>query len=236
MEDKRDVLQSIMPSPNPAILLDLDGTLIDSQPGILASCRAALRALGHEPEPSLDVSAVIGPPIDDVMRLILESYHDDRVTEAVAAYRADYGVNGLFESTLYPGIAQALHAMQQAGAQLLVATSKRTMFARRILEHLDLTAIFSGIHGSEPHGRLDHKPELISYILSQHALQPKDCVMVGDRRYDVAGAHANKMRAVGVLWGYGSRDELETAAADDLVAEPVDLPSAVRTVTQVRDH
>jgi hypothetical protein len=83
-----------MSSPTPTILLDLDGTPIDSQPGILSSCRAALRALGHEPEASLDISAIIGPPIDDVMRALLESYADDRIAEAVAAYRADYGQMG----------------------------------------------------------------------------------------------------------------------------------------------
>jgi phosphoglycolate phosphatase len=98
-----------MPSPALTILLDLDGTIIDSQPGILSSCcRAALRALGHVPELSLDISSIIGPPIDDIMRLLLEPYGDDRVAEAVNAYRADYGQSGLFNSTLYPGIAQAL--------------------------------------------------------------------------------------------------------------------------------
>jgi phosphoglycolate phosphatase len=74
-----------MSLPIPTILLDLDGTLIDSQPGILSSCRAALRALGHTPDPSLDLSSMIGPPIEDIMRLLLEPYGDDRIAEAVAA-------------------------------------------------------------------------------------------------------------------------------------------------------
>jgi phosphoglycolate phosphatase len=158
-----------MSSPTPTILLDLDGTPIDSQPGILSSCRAALRALGHEPEASLDISAIIGPPIDDVMRALLESYADDRIAEAVAAYRADYGQNGLFDSLPYSGIIQALAEMQRAGARLYLATSKRTLFAQQILEHLDLTIFFDGIYGSETGGALDHKPELISHILARHA-------------------------------------------------------------------
>ncbi|CAN0447362.1 unnamed protein product, partial [Phaeothamnion confervicola] len=96
-----------------SVLLDLDGTLIDSQPGILASCQAALRALGHEPKAGLDIASMIGPPIEDIMRLILEPYRDDRVVEAVAAYRKDYGANGLFESKLYPGIGDALREMRE---------------------------------------------------------------------------------------------------------------------------
>ncbi len=215
-----------MASPTPTILLDLDGTIIDSQPGILSSCQAALRALGHVPEPSLDISALIGPPIEDIMRSLLEPYGDDRVAEAVNAYRADYGQSGLFNSIPYPGIAQALAETRRTGAQLLLATSKRRNFAQRILEHLDLAAVFEGIYGSEAGGALDHKPELISHIIERHALTQRCCVMVGDRRYDIAGAHANKIRALGVLWGYGGRDELEAAGADDLVAEPDKLSKA----------
>ncbi|MGK9168692.1 HAD hydrolase-like protein [Inquilinus limosus] len=221
------MLRSAMSSYTSSVFLDLDGTLIDSQPGILMSCRAALRALGHVSEPSLDLSAIIGPPIDDVMRLLLQPFGDDRVVEAVAAYRVDYGQNGLYNSLPYSGIAQALAEIRHSGARLYLATSKRTKFALRILEHLNLAPLFDGIYGSEDGGALDHKPELISHIIEQHALAPSHCVMVGDRRYDVIGAHANKMRALGVLWGYGTRDELESAGADDLVAEPAGLPGAV---------
>ncbi len=215
-----------MCSPTPSVLLDLDGTLIDSQVGILSSCKAALRTLGHVPKPSLDLSTIIGPPIEEIMRSLLEPYNDDRVSEAVEAYRTDYGQSGLFESVPYPGVAAALTAMQQSGARLYLATSKRKSFAQRILDHLELAAYFDGVYGSEVGGALDQKPELISHIIEQQALIPSHCVMVGDRRYDVVGAHANKMRALGILWGYGSRDELEAARADELVAEVASLPTA----------
>lgn len=215
-----------MPLPAPTILLDLDGTLIDSEPGILSSCHAALRAMGHTPDPTLDLSAFIGPPIDDIMRVLLEPYGDDRITEAVAAYRADYGQNGLFLSQPYPGVAEALASLRGAGAQLILATSKRREFAERILAHIGFTDRFSAIHGSEPGGALDHKPELLAHIVERHALTPSHCVMIGDRRFDIAGAHANKLRALGVLWGYGSQDELEAAGADGLVAKPADLATA----------
>ena len=169
--------------------------------------------------------------MDDVMRFLLAPYGDNRVTEAVTAYRADYGCNGLFKSMAYLGIADALSGLRQAGAQLYLATSKRTIFARRILEHLDLAVFFDAIYGSEPGGAFDHKAELISHILNQHALTPSSCVMVGDRRYDISGAHANRMQALGVLWGYGTRDELEVAGADKLVAEPATLSETALAMT-----
>ncbi len=216
-----------MTAPPSAILLDLDGTLVDSRPGILASCRAALLALGHQPAASLDETVAIGPPMDEVMAHVLAPYGDGRVADGVAAYREHYGAAGLFASTAYPGIAEALDALGAAGAALYVATSKRTVFARRILDHLGLAGRFAGVYGSEPGGALDRKPDLIAHVLDREALAPGRCVMAGDRRHDIAGARANGVPGVGVLWGYGSRAELEAAGADRLAERPAGLPAAV---------
>lgn len=172
----------------PSVLLDLDGTLIDSRPGIQASCLAALQSLGHEPDYSMDISALIGPPLEEIMQVLLQSYRDDRVTEAVTAYRADYGESGLFQSVLYSGIAEALTELRRSGARLYLATSKRRKFAIRILSHLNLSNYFDGIHGSEDDGKFDHKPELIAHIVKEHALVIRDCIMVGDRKHDIIGA------------------------------------------------
>jgi phosphoglycolate phosphatase len=210
-----------------SVLLDLDGTLIDSQPGILASCLAALRALGHEPDETLDIKRFIGPPLQDIMQALLQPYGDDRVEEAVAAYRQHYGESGFRGSEPYPGIGDALKEMQQAGLRIYLATSKRETFARRILDHLAFASYFDGIHGSVPGGALDHKPELLAHILSEHKLSPSHSLMVGDRRHDISGAHAVGMRGLGVLWGYGTREELETAGADRLVEATADLARTV---------
>jgi len=214
-------------APPRSVLLDLDGTLIDSQPGVLASCLAALRALGHEPDGTLDIKRIIGPPLEDGMKILLRPYGDDRVDQAVAAFRQHYGESGFLGSEPYPGIGSALAQMQQAGLQLYLATSKRETFARRILQHLALAEYFEGIHGSVPSGELDHKPELLAHVLSQHGLLPAHSLMVGDRRHDIFGAHAVGMRGLGVLWGYGSRDELETAGADLLLDSTADLARTV---------
>lgn len=186
-------------------LLDLDGTLIDSYPGILASCLAALRALGHEPDETLNIKLrrTIGPPLEEMMQILLQSYGDDRVGEAVAAYRQHYGESGFLGSVPYPGIGESLEEMKRAGLRIYLATSKRAIFARPILDHLKFATYFEGIYGSVPGGELDHKPELLAHILSKHGLSPSHSLMVGDRRYDISGAHAVGMsrpwRALG-LW------------------------------------
>jgi phosphoglycolate phosphatase len=113
-----------------SVLLDLDGTLIDSQPGILASCLAALRALGHEPDETLDIRRAIGPPLEDIMQVLLQSYGDDRVDEAVAAYRQHYGESGFLGSVPYPGIGKSLEEMKRAGLRIYLATSKRAIFRK----------------------------------------------------------------------------------------------------------
>jgi len=210
-----------------SVLLDLDGTLIDSSPGILASCLAALRALGHEPDETLDIRGTIGPPLEELMQILLQSYGDDRVGEAVAAYRQHYGECGYLGSEPYPGIGKSLEEMKRTGLRIYLATSKRAVFANRILDHLKFARYFDGIYGSVPGGELDHKPELLAHILSRQSLSPSHSLMVGDRRHDISGAHAVGMRGLGVLWGYGSRDELETAGADRLVDSPADLALTV---------
>jgi phosphoglycolate phosphatase len=204
------------------ILIDLDGTLIDSRPGIAASLEAALRALGHTPDPAFDVTPMIGPPLPSVIGRVLKLYNDDRVEAGIAAYRAHYGEIGLHQFQLYPGIADVV-PMLAARARCFVVTSKRTVFARRIVESFAFASMFGGVYGTEADGTLDDKADLIAAVLRTENLDPSDSIMVGDRLHDIHGAHANAMRAVGVLWGYGSRTELEEAGADTLISHPSEL-------------
>ncbi len=176
----------------------------------------------------MDIRSIIGPPIEDVMRYLLSSFGDDRVAEAVDAYRSDYGIRGLLLSELYPGIRETLVELHSQGTRLLLATSKRQTFARRILDNHGLSDLFRGIYGSVPEAGLDHKPELLAHILRDTGLTAQNCLMVGDRKFDIVGAHANQMRAVGVLWGYGSREELELAGSDLILVAPEELRSLSR--------
>lgn len=208
-----------MSAPSLSVLFDLDGTVVDSKPGILASCHAALRALGHRPD-SLNIDNLIGPPLEEILSEILGRYGDNRVNEAVLAYRDHYGSEGFRETTVYPGVAAALDQFLALKARLYIATSKRTIFAERILQHLGLIDRFAGVHGSEPGGAFDRKADLIAHVLRRHDLSADRCLMVGDRRHDVEGARANGVSTVGVLWGYGDLDELRSAGALHIVARP----------------
>lgn len=204
------------------LLIDLDGTLIDSRPGIAASVEAALRALGHTPDPAFDITPMIGPPLPSVIGRVLAHYNDDRVDEGIDAYRAHYGDVGLRQFSLYPGIAETLPVLVDR-QRCFVVTSKRTIYAVRIIEQLGFTTILGGVYGTEPDGSLDDKADLIAAVLRKEKLGPADTVMVGDRLHDIHGAHANRMRAIGVLWGYGNREELEQAGADTLISHPSEL-------------
>lgn len=215
-----------MPFPR-AALLDLDGTLLDSAPGILATYRATLAELGHTPDPAQDLRHVIGPPLGDVLPTVLAHYGDTRTDLALQTYRRIYGETGIFGAAPFPGIPAMLDALLAAGQRLFIATAKRADFAERMMHHLGLYRHFAGIYGALPGGGLDEKPELIAHILKREGLRPGDATMAGDRRYDISGAHANKLRAVGVLWGYGTRQELEEAGADALAATPAELASVL---------
>lgn len=209
------------------ILFDLDGTLTDSKPGIIDSYRAALRGLGHEPDPASNLDFVVGPTITEAMETLLDPYGDNRISEGVALHLQHYGAVGIHQNTLYDGVRGLLSDVRSAGRRLYLATTKPTEFATRVLKTLQLDEFFDGIYGSQTDGSLDDKPALVAHIVAKEAVIPTQAIMVGDRRYDISGAHSNGIRAIGVLWGYGSRSELEEAGADLLVQSPAELASAL---------
>ncbi len=203
-----------------AVLLDLDGTLIASRDGIISCLRAALRELGLAPDPGQDLDWVIGPPLPDVMTRLLGEADPGRIEAAMRAYREHYGRTGMQESPLFSGIQRFMDELAGSGRLVFLATSKPLHLARHILELRGLTHYFDGFYGARPDDSGAEKPELIARLLSEERIDPSRCIMVGDRRYDITGAHANGVRAIGVLWGYGGREELEAAGADVLAERP----------------
>ncbi len=210
-----------------AVLLDLDGTLVASRDGIVRCLRQALRDLGHVPDPGRDLTWVVGPPLHDIVARLLLEFGDDRHGLAIERYRHHYEGGGLFESPLFPGIREALERLAGAGHRLILCTSKPLHTARRIVEARGIAGLFGGFYGARPDDGGAEKTELVARLLAEQAIDPRRAVMVGDRRFDIAGAHANRVRALGVLWGYGGRDELEAAGADGLVEAPALLAAAV---------
>jgi phosphoglycolate phosphatase len=208
-----------------AVLLDLDGTLSDSRPGIEACFRYMLAELGHDPATAGDLSWAVGPPIAVSVRTLLAKYHDDRVDLGLRTYRARYTDVGIYECTVFPGIPEALSALTEAGRSLCVATSKRRDFADRVVDYLGLRSYLPKVYGALPGGGLDDKKDLLAEILRVEGYAPATTTMVGDRLHDIHAAQANALRSIGVLWGYGGRAELQESGADLIVATPAEIVS-----------
>lgn len=206
-----------------AVLLDLDGTLSDSRPGIEACFRFMLAELGHDPAAAGDVTWAVGPPIGVSIRALLEKYGDDRVGHGVAVYRARYDAVGIYDCSVFPGVTDMLAGLREAGCGLCVATSKRRDFAERVVDHLDLREHLPKVYGALPGGGLDDKKDLLSEILRVEGYDPSATIMVGDRLHDIHAARANGLRSIGALWGYGGQAELREAGADLLAASPAEV-------------
>lgn len=210
------------------ICFDLDGTLTDPKPGITRSIQHALRSLGRVVPTEDELTWCIGPPlIQSLERLVGDRTVAER---ALVLYRERFGVVGLFENRVYDGIPEALQHLSGAGHRLLVATSKPRVYAERIVEHFGLGRHFAVVHGSELDGTRVEKTDLLAWIVEREGLDPATTVMIGDRSHDIVGARRNGLKTLGVLYGYGSRSELEAAGADGLCASPQGLTADLARV------
>ena len=211
----------------PVVLLDLDGTLSDSRPGIEACFRYTLNALGHDPSATGDLAWAVGPPIAVSLTRLLAPFGDDRVDAALTIYREQYSASGLYDCAVYPGVAGMLDALRDRNIVMCVATSKRRDFAERVMEFLGLRSYVRGVYGAVPGGALDNKRDLLAHILGEEHFAADACVMLGDRLHDIEAAKANAIRSIGALWGYGGRAELEAAGADAIAVVPADVVTLV---------
>ncbi|KHT22682.1 HAD hydrolase-like protein [Pectobacterium carotovorum] len=218
------------------IIFDLDGTIIDSVPGIKDSLIYAIRKQGHVIDDRTDISSLIGPPMVNIVRTLLEPYGDDRVEETINIYRAHYGQHGLYNSIIYEGIMSALEALKQRGDKLFIATSKRQIFAGKILDDMGISSFFLDIIGTPTDGSMDDKSKLLSYLLTKHGLDQRCSIMVGDRKDDIIGAQDNHLLSIGVLWGYGTFNELSTHQADYLCTQPTELCHVIDKIKSSRSE
>lgn len=202
-----------------AIYFDLDGTLTDPKPGITRSIQYALQRLDHDTIPTEDeLTWCIGPPLRaSFVRLLGGDHAADR---AVALYRERFSDIGLYENGVYDGIDEVLTALRASGHRLFVATSKAHVFAERIIDHFGLRRHFERVFGAELDGTRADKSHLLQYALKEASVDPFKTLMIGDRSHDMVGAKNNGMKGIGVLYGYGSRDELLQAGAHRICATP----------------
>ena len=207
------------------VLFDLDGTLTDPKPGITGCIQYALSELGYKPPDVNELLWCIGPPLKSSFSQLLQTSNDTLLEEAISLYRSRFSTIGLFENSLYPQIPETLKTIRAAGYQTFVATSKPHIYATRIIEYFDLAPLFDGVYGSELDGNRSVKGDLISYIIERESLSASTVVMVGDRLHDIIGAKKNNIASIGVTYGYGSREELETHKADLIADCPKEIPT-----------
>jgi phosphoglycolate phosphatase len=208
------------------LLFDLDGTLTDPFIGITECISYALNMLGRKLPPRESLHWCIGPPLKDSFAKLLASDEDALAEKAVAFYRERFSTVGLFENEVYNGIPEVLEALQKNGHTLYVATSKPAIYAERIIDHFGLQRYFKCIFGSELDGTRSDKTSLITHILQAELIDPSETSMIGDRKHDMIGAKENDIYGFGVLWGYGTKDELENSGAQAFFKNPRELVTA----------
>lgn len=202
------------------ILFDLDGTLTDSGEGIIKCASLALEHFGLPVPDWEEMRTFVGPPLGD--SFIRHGVPEERVEEAIAVYRSRYIPIGKFENHPYPGIRELLEQLKQQGHTLFVATSKPEAMSIEILEHFDLAKYFQQICGATMDGTRSSKEAVIEYLIDGNGRDSR-MIMVGDTKFDILGAKAHGIPAMGVAWGYGEISDMRAAGAAAIAENPQQL-------------
>lgn len=209
------------------ILFDLDGTLTNSELGVTNSVAYALAKYGIEVPDKKDLTVFIGPPLQDSFERFY-GFSKEESLKAVGYYREYFSEKGLYENEVYPEIPELLASLKQAGKQLIVATSKPEKFSVQILKHFGLYDYFDFVVGATMDGSRSRKSDVIQYALEQNQITDlESTLMIGDREHDVIGAQAQKLDSIGVLYGFGNREELESAGATYIAQEVGDIAKII---------
>lgn len=205
------------------VLFDLDGTLTNPEIGITSSVMYALEKFNIKVEDRKELHPFIGPPLD----YSFQTYYglsEEESKEAIKYYRERFSVKGLYENEVYDGVEKMLQKLKECGKTLIIATSKPEEFTLKILEHFDLLQYFDYVAGATMDGSRGEKADVIRYALEISGIQDKSqAIMIGDRKYDILGAKENGLDSMGVLFGFGDRDELTEAGADYIAENVADI-------------
>jgi phosphoglycolate phosphatase len=205
------------------VFFDLDGTLTHSHDGIVRCINHALMVAGAGARSPNELRPFVGPPLRESFATLLETTDEPRVEQAMVAYRRRFEAIGMFESSVCPGIPEALEELAIGGLDLHVVTAKPTVYARQILDHVALGRFFTGVYGPELTSREYSKASLIRAALQAIGCDPAVTAMIGDRGEDIIGARSNGVSAIAVTWGYGDVAELEAAFPDAIARSPAEL-------------
>jgi phosphoglycolate phosphatase len=204
------------------VLFDLDGTLIDSAAGIFSSLDHAFAQIGVALPPREVLRTWIGPPFHQSFPTVLGD-DAELVEMAIAHYRDHYIATGWAGHAVYPGIAELIQRLAADGRKLAIVTTKVSVQAKKIVASLPFGPAFAQVYGADLTTAHSAKAEMIARALEDFATAPADAAMIGDRHFDIAGARANGVRAIGVSWGFGSVEELTEAGAHALAHTPHEL-------------
>lgn len=205
------------------ILFDLDGTLTNSELGITKSVQHALKKFGIEVEDRTVLRPFIGPPLGESFQVYYGMSKEESEL-AITYYRERFSVKGLYENEVYEGVEKMLQSLKESGKKLILATSKPEKFTMLILEHFDLLKYFDFVAGATMDGSRGEKADVIRYALEISGIEDKsEAIMVGDRKFDILGAKENGLASIGVLYGFGDREELTEAGADYIVEKAEDI-------------
>lgn len=204
------------------LVFDLDGTLTDPAQGIVRCMNYALTTFDYMARPEHEIKALIGPPLESAIAEL--SGEDDKlkINQLVAAYRERYGEFGFAENVVYPGIYDVLDQLKERQIPMGVCTSKLEKYAIKILKEFNLFDYFYFVSGVSSSSFNSPKSLQLELLLTQGQIDSQ-ALMIGDRSVDICAANANKLNSWGVLWGYGDREELETAGASRILENPLEL-------------
>lgn len=204
------------------ILFDLDGTLTDPVEGITGSVRHALTQLCHPVPPQEVLNRFIGPPLNQIFEEVC-GFGKEKTEEAIGHFRLHFAKHGIYQNVPYKGMAQLLAKLKTQGRHLHIATTKPLPLAQQVLDMFNMAQYFDILAGSSLEHAGRPKSEVVEEVLQRGKIDPRKAVMVGDRVYDVVGAHNNALPCVGVLFGYGGMDELKNAKADYIASTVKEL-------------
>ena len=205
------------------VLFDLDGTLTNSELGITTCVQHALKKFGIEVEDRTELRPFIGPPLGESFQ-VYYGLSKEESEQAIKYYRERFSVKGLYENEVYEGVEKMLQSLKESGKKLIVATSKPEKFTMIILQHFDLLKFFDFVAGATMDGSRGEKADVIRYALEKCEIEDKsEVIMIGDRKFDILGAKENGLVSMGVLYGFGDREELMEAGADYIVERTEDI-------------
>lgn len=211
------------------LFFDLDGTLTDSAEGITNCIEYALNKFGISVNDKSELNRFLGPPLVPAF-MEFYGFSEKDAKQAVAYYRERFQDVGIFENRVYDGIPKLLHSLKSKGYKSVIATSKPEQFAKRIVDHFELTDCFLLVAGATFDGKISTKSEVIAHAISSLNIENHSRIlMIGDRHHDVEGAKAFGMDSLGVLYGYGNRKELEDAGATYIAKNVSDIEAIIET-------